>query len=106
MNENHHNEEQQLLIKKIVDNYMKESTERLYNEDKEITNNSFIFLENNTIHMIMTYMLMHLDTQRSQGNTNEVKSQDLQEISESLDSLIEENNLVFKEIINLLQEKN
>ncbi|MBM7573686.1 hypothetical protein [Aquibacillus albus] len=99
------NEEQQLLVKQLIRSYMKEQTEQLNNENRENKNNSFVFLENNTLNMLLTYMFMQLDNRRDHDHREEVKSSDLEGISQSIDSMMEANRVFFEEIIDVLKER-
>ncbi|WP_163537034.1 hypothetical protein [Gracilibacillus sp. YIM 98692] len=93
------------LMQQLIRNSMRQYTDRLNNESQQKDNNSFIFLENNTLNMLMTYMFMHLENQQANGSRYEDPSPDLEEISLSLDSMIEESKAAFEEMIDILKER-
>ncbi|MGP4038677.1 hypothetical protein ACTWP4_02025 [Gracilibacillus sp. D59] len=99
------NNENNELMQQLIRNSMREYTDRLNNESQQKDNNSFIFLENNTLNMLMTYMFMHLENQQDNGRKDEVQSADLEEISLSLDSMVEESKASFEEMIDILKER-
>ena len=103
MNSSQNNEEQQVLIKQLVSSFMKDYSEQLNSKEKG-NNNSFVFLENNTLQMLITYMFMHLDNNIGQVNRNEDESPDLEEISLSIDSMVNETRVAYEEIIDMLKE--
>ncbi|MGJ9458030.1 hypothetical protein [Oceanobacillus sp. CF4.6] len=104
MSNNENNQEQQLLIKQLVRDYLEENIEGVKNEDLK-KDNSFVFLENKTLHMMITFMLTHLNNHPS-PDVRKVgaESSVLEEISPYLDAMIEDNKLAFEEVITILKE--
>ncbi|WP_085992738.1 hypothetical protein [Oceanobacillus senegalensis] len=105
MNKNGNNEDQQLLIKQFIQDYMKDYTERLTNDYREKDDHSFIFLEGNTLYLLLTYMLNHLENKGENGNKEEFQLIDLEDISSTIDSMIMESKETFEEILDDLRGK-
>ncbi|MBS3681224.1 hypothetical protein KGF86_13530 [Ornithinibacillus massiliensis] len=94
-------EQQELTIKHLIDQYLLEQIQQLLKTEQKVENKaSFIFLDNQTITMIMMYLFSRSDNQKS-SKTSAVKKED-----PDFDRLIEENRSVFEEIIQQLKDKN
>jgi len=99
--------EQEVLIKQVIRKFMKEQL----NDQKENTkesNNSFVYLENSTLNMLITYMLM-IGNSPTYGEVRKVNEED-DKLSqdknlEDLDHIIAESKQEFEEIITLLKDK-
>ena len=61
--------EQELLVKHVIRQFMKDQLNEL-KEDKQENNNSFVFLENSTLNMLIIYLLMNGE-RRTDGEVNE-----------------------------------
>ncbi|WP_332634775.1 hypothetical protein [Halalkalibacter flavus] len=101
-NENH---EQELLFKQLTQYFMKEHLEQLKGNKKN-KNNSFIYLESNTLNMLLIYLLVNLDNQQSHGTASSHESAPFpKEIFEELNSIIANNKEEFEEILSYLKEE-
>lgn len=98
------NRELELLLKQLTRNYINEQLQQLKNMKKD--NNSFIFLESNTLNMLIVYLLTSMEAQNSDNTTNSKENEFfLDELIEELDSVIFNNKKEFEEILSLLKEK-
>src|SRR5690554_4604316 len=92
----------ELLVKRILSEFIEDQFNDL-KEEKQEDNNSFIFLEKDTLNILLNYMLMngknppHEEAEQDSGN--EVK------ISEEIEQIIVDNKKEFEEILILLKEK-
>lgn len=92
--------EQDLLVKHVIRQFMKDQLNER-KEDGQENNNSFVFLENSTLNMIIIYLLMNGE-RRSYGEVNE----DAQEKTlKELENVMADNKKDFEEMIALLKEK-
>jgi hypothetical protein len=92
--------EQESLVKHIIQQFMKDQLNEL-KEGKQETNNSFVFLENSTLNMLIISLLMN-GQRRTYGEVNEdsqVKN------VEELEHIIADSKKDFEEILALLKEK-
>ncbi|MCM3654507.1 hypothetical protein [Metabacillus litoralis] len=99
------NKEQELLLKQLSSNFIKEQIEQIKNNKKD--NNSFIYLENNTLNMLIVYLLMDFEARNRDNSTsisNEIEFS-TNELNEELDSVINNNKKRFEEILNLLKQE-
>lgn len=91
--------EQELVMKHIIRQFMKNQLNVL-KEDKQETNNSFVFLENSTLNLLIISLLMN-GQRRMDGEVNEDSQV---KILEELDQIIADSQKGFEEIITLLKE--
>ncbi len=92
--------EQDLLVQSVISQFMKDQLNGL-KEDKGENNNSFVFLENSTLNMLILYLLMN-----GKSRTFEKVSEDSQEKNvEELEHIIADSKKDFEEILTLLKEK-
>jgi hypothetical protein len=96
--------EQELLVKNVIRQFMKNQIDDQEEVNKE-RNNSFVFLENNTLNMLITYMLMNRDHRPSVEMNRDEVGLSQAEILEDLDQVISDSKKEFEEIITLLKEK-
>ncbi|WP_077624230.1 hypothetical protein [Sediminibacillus massiliensis] len=100
------NNEEQHLLKELIRHQMKEYTDRMKKVDSGRDNNSFIFLENNTLDMLITYLFIQMDHQQNSENSDSgANSADLEVILKSLDSMIDESRRAYNDIIDILKAK-
>ena len=93
-------EEQELLVQHVISQFMKNQLNGL-KEDKGETNNSFIFLENSTLNMLILYLLMN-----GKSRTHEKVNEDSQaENVDELEHIIADSKKDFEEILTLLKAK-
>ncbi|PWU68231.1 MULTISPECIES: hypothetical protein [Gracilibacillus] len=85
-------------MKQFFDQYVKDFT---HHEG----NRSFVFLENHTLQMVMTYLFMHLENQPITQKKEDISTEDFEQLERLLDEMIEESNMAHKEMITILQEK-
>ena len=96
--------EQELLIKQVIRKFMKDQLDEQKKIIKE-SNNSFVFLENSTLNMLITYMLMNGNSRtygEMKGDENVFSHV---KILEELDQIIGDSKQEFEEIITILKEK-
>ena len=96
--------EQELLVKSMIRQLMNDKLNELNTENQE-NDNSYVFLENRTLNMVILYLLM-----KEERGTNGEKSAEIDrhfegKIVEQLDQVIEDNKKEFEEMITLLKEK-
>jgi len=92
--------EQELFVKHIIRQFMKNQLK----EDKQENNNSFVFLENSTLNMLITYLLMN-EERRTYGEKNkDIDKPSEAKTLEKLEHIIANNKKEFEEIIALLKE--
>ena len=92
--------EQELLVNHVISQFMKDQLNGL-KEGKREANNSFVFLENSTLNMLIISLLMN-GQRRTYGEVNEdsqVKN------VEELEHIIVDSKKDFEEILTLLKEK-
>ncbi|TQR16304.1 hypothetical protein [Psychrobacillus soli] len=96
--------EQEILLKNLIRRLMEEQLDELKEEKKE-NDNSFIFLESNTLNMLIAYLLIN-QTNRKNGEVADDNSGLSQvKILEELDRITADNQQEFEEVITLLKEK-
>jgi hypothetical protein len=101
---NQGDKEQELLMKNVIRQFMRNQLDDL-EEVKNDRNNSFVFLENNTLNMLITYMLMNREYRPNQEVTRDEREFSQTEILEELDQLIADSKQEFDKIITLMKEK-
>ncbi len=98
------NQEMHTHFKRFLQQYIKENMEEL-SVNREDQNNSFIFLEDRTLQLIITYMFMKLDSGLYRGDRNEkAESAKIDEIISELDVGLAESREGFEEVIRVLRE--
>ena len=103
MNNNQNNSNIEKLIKQLIDGYKKEHLEELGSDNRK-ENNSFVFLEKNTLHMFISFMLILLEKQHDIGVRSDESESSVKELSSYLDSIIEDNQKNFEELIDILKK--
>ncbi|WP_087972261.1 hypothetical protein [Oceanobacillus rekensis] len=100
------NQKQKDLFKQLIRDQLNVNIDELKNKDQPKEDNSFVYLENETLQTIITNMLANLNMHYSPDNNNDgVEPPDLEDISSYLDTLIEDNKMAFEEVIAILKEK-
>ncbi|MFG6149839.1 hypothetical protein [Halobacillus sp. B23F22_1] len=100
---NHHEYDEQLLVKHLIRQFMRDQLKDL-KENKKARNNSFVFLENSTLNMLIIHLLMNWNRRAEESGTqSEIKAAG--EWREELDLIIRENEEKFSEVLSLLNEK-
>ncbi|KHF39862.1 hypothetical protein [Halalkalibacter okhensis] len=98
------NQEQELLFKQLTYHFMKEQLEQL-KENKKEKNRSYVYLESNTLNMLLVYLLMHVNANQKHTTMKEQESELIpEEISDNLDSIITNNKENFEEILSYLKK--
>ena len=95
-------DDQQDQMKQFFNQYLKE---KLNNKDSSEGSNSFVFLENNTLQMLITYLFMQLENQQRNSRIQEIPQTELKELEQVIDEMIVENQTSNQEIIELLKAK-
>ena len=96
--------EQELFVKQMIRQMMKDQLNELNTEKRE-NNNSFVFLENKTLNMVILYMLMKEECWTNGEKSGEVRRHSEGEIVEQLEQVIADNKKEFEEMITVLKEK-
>ena len=96
--------ELELFMKQMIRQIMKEQLSEV-NTDQQKNNNSYVFLENRTLNMVILYMLM-----KEERSTNSKKSEGTNrpsemETVEKLEQVIADNQKEFEKILTLLKDK-
>ncbi|SFM06816.1 hypothetical protein SAMN04487943_10797 [Gracilibacillus orientalis] len=86
-------------INQMVTQYMKDYMERISNEEHK-KNNSFVYLENETLQMLIMYLFMKDDS-----NSHNQPNLNLSELVDKLDSHIINNRQGYGEVIQLLKDR-
>ena len=95
--------EQELFVKSMIRQLMKDQLNELNTENQN--NNSYVFLENKTLNMVILYLLMKEERGTTGENGGEVDRHSEVKIVEQLDQVIADNKKEFEEVITLLKEK-
>lgn len=96
--------EHEILLKNLMRRLMKEQLDEL-KEEKKRSNNSFLFLENNTLNMLITYMVMNHSNRKDVEVVDDNSRFSQVKILEELDHIIVDNQQQFEEVITILKEK-
>ncbi|GGA38348.1 hypothetical protein [Psychrobacillus lasiicapitis] len=96
--------EQEILLKNLMRRLMKEQLDEL-KEEKKRSNNSFLFLENNTLNMLITYLVMNQTNRKDVAMVDDSNKPSQEKILQELDHIIADNQQQFEEIITILKEK-
>lgn len=94
------NEEMEKLFKQSVHLFLKNHLETL-SQDLQANNRSFVYLENNMLQMMMTYLFMNMDDKYDYQN-DQLDTDKLEKIEANLDSMIDESKNEFEEIFDML----
>lgn len=86
-----------LDINDMISQYMKDFIHRI-GDDEYKNNNSFIYLENETLHLLFMYLFM-----TDNSNSVDESNLNLSKLAETLDRYIESNRQGYEEIIQLLK---
>ncbi|WP_058307186.1 hypothetical protein [Gracilibacillus massiliensis] len=89
-----------LQINQLIQQYMKDSLDRITQDDQSNKNNSFVYLENDTLHLLIMYLLM-----KKENNNTGMNNESFEELSEVLESYMEDNRQAFDGIIDLLKDR-
>lgn len=89
----------ELTIKRLVDQYLQEQMQQLLKTESKAENSSFIFLDNQTINLILMYLFLKTD------KPSETTTSNPNNISPDFEQLKQENKSAFEEIIQMLKDK-
>ncbi|WP_163583353.1 hypothetical protein [Gracilibacillus saliphilus] len=92
-------DQQSFDINQMISQYMKDYIDRIHKEDYK-KNNSFVYLENETLHMLLMYLFM-----KNTSNNTDSSQVNLSELAEVLDRHIENNRQGYEEVIHLLKSR-
>ncbi|WP_174615534.1 hypothetical protein [Virgibacillus ihumii] len=104
MDNSKHDFEQNVLINQLLKDYLEENMKDLMDTSNE-KNNSFLFLDGNTLHMIIAHILMNSNTNFYNKGNEAPENSELEDFLPELDSIMEQNKAAFEDIINTLKEK-
>ncbi|RDW15934.1 hypothetical protein [Oceanobacillus chungangensis] len=105
MSNNQYNHKQKSLIIQLIRDYINENIDELKHKDQS-RDNSFVFLESETLHLIITSILTHLDDHPTLDvREANAESSVLEEIELYLDEVMEESKMAFEDVINILKKK-
>lgn len=96
--------EQELFVKSMIRQLMNDQLNELNTENQE-NNNSYVFLENKTLNLVILYLLMKEERGTTGAKSREVDGHSEVKIIEQLEKVITDNKKEFEEIITLLKEK-
>lgn len=106
MNYNQNDQDQQKLYKNMIEHLEKEYLEH-QNGDKKERNNSYVFLENNTLHLLINLITMLVDKPQPEKFENDHEtSSTLNDLSSHIDVSMEDSKKSFEEVIHMLKDKN
>ena len=91
--------QQSFDFNQMISQYMKDYIDRIHKEDYK-KNNSFVYLENETLHMLLMYLFI-----KNTSNNTDSSQVNLSELAEVLDRHIENNRLGYEEVIQLLKSR-
>lgn len=94
------NEETETLFKQSVHLFIKNHLETL-SQDLQSNNRSFVYLENNMLQMMMTYLFMNMNN-KYDHRSDPLDIDKLEQIEANLDSIIDESKNEFEEIFDML----
>ncbi|MFC0561971.1 hypothetical protein [Halalkalibacter alkalisediminis] len=97
-------EQQELLFKQLTHHFLSEQLEQLKG-NKEDKNRSFIYLESNTINILLVYLLMQMNTKKTNETASNNNNLIPEEIVEEINSVLHNNKKSFEDIISQLKEK-
>ncbi len=89
------------LWKESIYSLIKNHVEAL-KEDTSSPNSSFVYLENNTLQMIMAYMFINMNRSTNYSNYS-MDTAELAEIENNLDVLIDNSKKEFEIILGMLK---
>ncbi|MFD2654529.1 hypothetical protein [Gracilibacillus thailandensis] len=92
-------DQQSFDFNQMISQYMKDYIDRIHKEDYK-KNNSFVYLENETLHMLLMYLFI-----KNTSNNTDSSQVNLSELAEVLDRHIENNRLGYEEVIQLLKSR-
>ncbi|HZH58225.1 MAG TPA: hypothetical protein VEY70_01315 [Metabacillus sp.] len=96
------NQDQELLLKQATRDFIQEQFKQLKNIKKD--NNSFVYLESDTLNMLLVSLLMKLEAQNNDKTTNAKENGFFpDELITELDSIIKNSKKEFEEILRLLK---
>ncbi|MFJ7972085.1 hypothetical protein [Psychrobacillus sp. NPDC096389] len=96
--------EHETSIKNLIRRLMKEQLDEQQEEKKE-NDNSFIFLESNTLNNLINYLLINQNNRKNTEMVDDKSMLSQEKILEELDRIIVDNQQEFEEVITLLKEK-
>jgi hypothetical protein len=97
------NQDQELHLKQATRDFIQEQLEQLKNTKKD--NNSFVYLESDTLNMLIVSLLMKLEAQNSDKTANTKENGFFpDELITELDSIIKNSKKEFEEILSLLKK--
>ncbi|TFB15091.1 hypothetical protein E3U55_12630 [Filobacillus milosensis] len=91
--------EQQLIIKKLVHQTFQEQLEKL---KKNKSDNSYLFLDSDIIQLIITIFLLKNENELVDNNHEDVKSDEINVIHNKLKKMIENQKKAFEELFDQL----
>ncbi|GFZ77877.1 hypothetical protein GCM10010978_19340 [Compostibacillus humi] len=91
------------LRKRLLDNYVQEKLNTILSGNHNSDNNSFVFLENHTLDMMIGYMYMQLAMPGSNSRRDETDIGALAQFIEDIDLMKEEYRTAYAEILDILE---
>ena len=99
-----HSQEQEWHKKKLISEFINEQLDQIKKSKKD--DNSFIYLESDTLNMLLGYLLLKREAQDDDQTTNESDNEFFpNELLEQLDTAMMNSKKGFEEILSLLKHK-
>lgn len=96
------NREQSLFdMDELIQQYMKDNLERLTQDDPSKKNNSFVYLENDTIQLLILYLFMRMEKGDKRAGNEYIE----EEVSQLLDTANNVNRQSFEDVLELLKNR-
>ena len=90
----------ELMLKELTRDFINRQLQQMKNKGKD--NKSFVYLENQTLDLILTYLLMKMD---SQHNEQHIESMVIpNELIQRIDEITNKEKKQFEEIIEMLKK--
>ncbi len=85
-------------VNQLIQQYMKEYLDRITQDDQSRKNNSFVYLENDTLQLLIMYLFI-------KSENSDMENANFQDLSEILDSYMSDNRQAFEEIMDSLKNR-
>ncbi len=97
-------EEMERLFKQSMHLFVRDHMEKL-SQELQVDNRSFVYLENNMLQMIMTYLFMNVDKKYENYRNEPFDTNQLDELEANLDSMIDKSKAEFEAVFDMLGSK-
>lgn len=90
----------ELMLKELTRDFINRQLQQMKNKGKD--NKSFVYLENQTLDLILTYLLMKMDRQHNEQHIESTVIPD--ELVQTIDEITNKEKKQFEEIIEMLKK--